>query len=163
MILHEIPIYAISEAKFRDRFKAFRESFIKRYSYAEKDSINKGIYIELGPKRQWRFNHIIGYITIEYEKSDIKFKLFLPEPSIKRYIWTSSVKKFMKDQQLNGMKFQIRKEMSSEKIQEEIKMFLQGIIRSNNLSKYFVDTRSFDNTNDSIDYRRIIDKENQNG
>ncbi len=155
--LIEIPIYALDKNTLSIKY----ENYVKTLRNRITQNVNEEIFrrcldIETYPQRVWEYNHIVGYVAIGYEFSDILFKIYLPASPKQRYIWRTSKKTFLCDMHSNGMHFRVNESMSNYDIQYEIADMLNSIIKEQVPKKYYVDRQAFDNVNRKIDYLGII-------
>ena len=94
--LFEIPVYSLSESKFAEKYDDY-------YSKFNNNDINelKGY---MYPQGVWRYNQIIGYITIsvDYKCKDIVFEVY---KHIGRVGVLSKQKKYIQNLYATGLHF----------------------------------------------------------
>ena len=163
MILHEIPIYALSKKELSKRYERFKESFQKSCLTIDDESFRKCIDLETFPQRCWKHNHVVGYIDIHLDRQDIVFEIYLPHPKNKRYNWRRSRKIYMHNIMANSTHFYVDSKMCNNDIQTKITEMLDWIIKDHIPSKYYVDRNAFDSVHSCIDYKSILDSKRSNG
>ena len=105
------------------------------------------------------YNHIVGYIVISYDISDVSFDLYLQAQGIhhkSRYHWKTKQKWFLADQHLGGYHFRLDEKLSSEDIRERIHTWLDGLIQNKVPKSYYVDLEAFSSIDRMIDYRYLL-------
>ena len=154
--IFEIPIYAISPSKLKERVCKYISKLEKLLAHLDKDTSDRVIEIQTFPMRNWDYNHIIGYIRIAVSKSDILFNVFMPLPTPKRYVWTTSKKMLVQDMCTNGTHLYLGLIKNNEEIREEVAKMLSHIIDKHIPARYYVDRAAFDIVNENLDYMSII-------
>jgi len=162
MKLFELPIYAISKEALHKRYLEFDQQFRETSSsYKSSEEVYKQcLGLATYPQRLWDYNHIVGYIRISLTQDDVLFDVFLPTPSIERYHWKSKEKHFMYNISANGTHFYTGGK-SNKEIRKMAENMLDGVIKDHIPPRYYVDRETFDNLNDQIDYKALMeDKHN---
>lgn len=115
MKIFEIPIYAFSKSTLQDRVKKWRirNNWTSPYfNYLKKD------------QKKYEYNHIVGFIEIGIDRSDIYGDLYLPcskgelgvslngklldDSQLKhRYVWHTTRKVFLENYGVNGTHFRL--------------------------------------------------------
>ena len=154
IIIYEITINKKNELSFNKKWdkeikKRIKEFVDNGHTSSEASKIINQIYY---PKTLWKYNQIIGYITISISKQDVIFDLY--KSINKRYIYKSSKKHFIINQNLNGVHFNIV-DRDNIFIKSKIKEFLELIYKTS-LSKYYLDYTTFNNTIDFLDIKKIV-------
>lgn len=159
--LFEIPIYALTKAELQKRYKK-EENRLRREMFFVHDKFSADVAIAhlTYPQRVWEYNHIVGYIIIEYDNNSVKFTLRLPYSSINRYHWNSKKKIFLYDIHTNGTHFFINKEWNNQDIQQKIESMLESIITKHVPEKYYIDKQAYDNLKSNIDYLNVFNSLN---
>ena len=143
--LFEIPIYALSKKKLKEKVHQKEENL------REKVKDEKAF--------QWEYNHVVGIIKISVKNSSIIYEIYGQTPWGKRYCWYSSKRKALQNKQIIGTHFYIGDEQSNESIQNKVADYLlRGIVRDCIPSNYYVDVEAFLNVNKYIDYLDLVDK-----
>ena len=158
MKLFEIPIYALTKEllskRVEDQIRRIRERC--NTPNMTDEIMNHIIDIETFPQRVWDYNHIIGYIVISYTGTEVKIDLFEVTPPFEKYHWESKKKKFLQNTIQLGTHFYLGQMKSGEEIRIQLKSLLAEIIDDITSRGYYVDTEAFENTNNLIDYSRLL-------
>lgn len=156
IIIYEIPIYPKSESAFNKisevkKTNLIQEAMIKGFSKEEAEqSISSLTY----PKTIWKYNQIIGFVTISLTKQDIIFNIHCSLD--KRYLIDSKTKHYMVDWNINGAHFNTTNSDNTI-IKNKIKEYLKKV-KTDHLQKYYLDCSVFDSTIDCLDIEMIINK-----
>lgn len=155
--LFEIPIYALSKKKLKEKVHQKEEKLRekikdeKTFQYIRERSIL--------PFGSWEYNHVVGIIKISVKNSSIIYEIYGQTPWVKRYCWYTSKRKALQNRQIIGTHFYIGDEQSNENIQNKVADYLlHGIVRDYIPSNYYVDIEAFLNVNKYIDYLDLVDK-----
>ncbi len=155
--LFEIPIYALSEKKLKEKVHQKEENLRekikdeKAFQYIRESSIL--------PFGSWEYNHLVGIIKISVKNSSIIYEVYGQTPWVKRYYWYTSKRKAIQNRQIIGTHFYIGDERSNENIQNKVADYLlYSIVRDYIPSNYYVDTEAFLNVNKYIDYLDLVEK-----
>ena len=154
--IFEIPIYAISPSKLKIRVYKYISKLKKLLANLDTDMSTRVIDIQTFPMRNWDYNHIIGYINIAISKSDILFNVFMPLPTPKRYVWTTSKKIHVQNMCTNGTHLYLGLLKDNEEVREEVANMLSHVIDEHISARYYVDRAAFDIVNEHLDYMSII-------
>lgn len=154
--LFDIPIYAISPSKLKSRVCKHIIKLKNLFTNLDTDMATHVIDIQTFPMRSWDYNHIIGYIRVTASKSDILFDVFLPLPTPKRYIWTTTKKVYVQDMCTNGTHLYLGLLRNNEEIREAIANMLSQVIDEHIHARFYVDRATFDVVNEHLDYMSII-------
>lgn len=103
----------------------------------------------------WKFNHIVGYITILISKNDVIFELYLNEKPSERYVPLSTRKKFIAYFPTVGLHFFFEREDTNKDVVDRIWKYLRMIETEFIPKKYNVDFTVFENVVDYIDFLKI--------
>ena len=161
MKLFEIPIYALSRDSLMKRYSNRRKKLIDKLNLirtqnGDQNTINHIIELETWPQRLWDYNHIVGYIVIRVDSTDISFEQYTSVESIKRYHWNSKkAKVFLKKNMINGYHFYFRNYNGGE-IRSKIHQMLDDIINRMVDKRFFVDREAFDQADQFIDYSKLL-------
>ena len=154
--LFEIPIYALKKNQLVERVD-------KRITDLRDTQIPKSISEETYklvidsatfPQRAYEYNHVVGYIRVEYSYPDINIDLFLPF-NRKRYIWYSSRKIWLHNVKLNGFHYYCPGKTTQE-ISEWLEVAVSDIIQNNIPKQYYADREVFDFINKGINYKVLL-------
>lgn len=104
------------------------------------------------PKSIWKYNQIIGFVTISLTKQDVVFNIYCSLD--KRYYTDSKRKHFIVDWNINGAHFNI---INSDNAVIKIKEWLKKI-KTDYLQKYYLDCSVFNSTIDCLDIEMILNK-----
>jgi len=156
IILHEIPIYALSEKVLSKRYTHFKDNFCKTHTATDEDAFQRCVAIEAFPQCSWKHNHIVGYIDIVFDKQDISFEIYLPRPKIKKYSWRSKQKICVCNISANGAHFYVNTKMRNVDIQTKMSKMLDWMISDHIPSRFYVDKDAFDTVHRYIDYKSIL-------
>lgn len=155
--LFEIPIYSMSEEKFKKRWAKKREQLYDEFiNHGHTKECAMQIVSNYYNKQwQWRYNQIIGYIRISVTKLDVLLDLYCI--ICDRLYVDSSKKQYIVDWCPNGMHFNILRKTNNE-IKEGILCLLQSVEKVHLKGRYYVDYSTFNNIFNSINIREIIEK-----
>lgn len=158
--LFEIPIYALNVNKLKKRVHDAKSRLNHKYKDYTTDSLRRCYDLISYPQRLWEYNHVVGYIQINFDKGVILFELFLPEPCIARYYWKSRKKIFLYNINVPGLDIYITEKMDNFKIRERLFARLDYVIDCV-IGKYipegfFVDRQAFDQLNPIVDYVELL-------
>lgn len=167
MKLFEIPIYAFSRTELKKRIKKWK----KKYNEKESEML-------MNERKQYDYNHIVGFIVINYKDCDITGALYLPhllshfmvkgtegvleEDAYKRkYIWHSSRKTFIEKMDINGAGFFGDNLQNHEIVQiiDDLLAMIQESVYGYN-KKYYIDYEVYNNTKNCIDYTNLFSIDN---
>ena len=155
MKLFEIPVYAFDKATLVLNVKNHAEKI--RASIKDKTPNELFIQaeeIETKDQRVYEYNHIVGFIVIIADETDIMIKVYISTK--KRYHWKSRKKTFLRDSMANGLHFR-HVDMNNDMIIE--KLYKNVIVASKFFRNRFIDKESFLNIYDKLDYKIILSKE----
>lgn len=155
--IFHIPVYAISKNQLRQKYANVAAQIRTELSGKEKSLIQRIIALQTYPQRLWEYNHIVGYIKISVTSQDVVFNIFLPAPQKQRYRWLSSRKTFLYDISANGTHFYVNDKMQNKDIQTRTSQMLNDVIKVHIPKRHYVDKSVFDNINEYIDYRAIME------
>lgn len=102
----------------------------------------------------WKYNQIIGYITISTKNQDIIFELF--KAVHKKIYPISSKKQFIDNTYLNGYHFETT-HYNDKEIKEKISYYLKEIENLLNNKHFYVDYSVYNNFIDFIDTKKVIE------
>lgn len=165
MKIFEIPIYAFSKSVLQDRVKKWR---IRNNWTSSKFNFMKK------HQKKYEYNHIVGFIEIGIDRSDIYGGLYLPcskgelgvtingkildDSKLKhRYVWHTTRKVFLENQGVNGMHFylgDLRDNPDVVKNLDRIMNQLKEIVLDYNKS-YYIDLEAYNTIKGNIDYLNI--------
>ena len=155
--LFEIPIYALSKKKLKEKVHQ-REESLRGKVKDEKtfQCIKENSILPFG---SWEYNHVVGVIKISVKNASVIYEIYGQTPWMKRYCWCTSKRKALQNKQIIGAHFYIGDEHSNENIQNKVNDYLlHGIIPEYIPSNYYVDVEAFFNVNKYIDYLDLVDK-----
>ena len=148
-----IPIYGITQAALDLK----REKILKRWKtehpglpeehYRTLVSFNEGLI--------WKYNHVVGYITILISKYDVIFELYLCKKPSERYVPLSTRKKFLELKPTVGLHFFFEKNDTNQSVVDRIWKYLRMIEKDFIPKKYNVDYTTFENVVTYIDFLKI--------
>ena len=167
MKLFEIPIYAFDKKGLQDRISRWKiDNFGTNPEFA--DSIKN-------ERKQYEYNHIVGFIEIYLDNDNIFFRLYLPyikcrsfttingqymkDSSLKyRYRWCTSRKTFLEDHDVNGTHFNIYR-LGNEEIVENLNnmmCIMRDCVYEYNQS-YHIDDEAFNAIKNVVDFSKIYE------
>lgn len=152
-----IPVYALSKNQHRQKYADVAAQIQTELSGKENWVMQGSIALQTYPQRLWEYNHIVGYIKISVTSQDVVFDVFLPTPQKQRYRWLSSRKTFLYDISANGTHFYVNDKMQNKDIQTRTSQMLNDVIKVHIPKRYYVDKSVFDNINEHVDYRAIME------
>lgn len=149
--LFEIPIYSMSEEEFYRRWDKFFEKNKSQFRDESTFLSHKELYF---PVNVWKYNQIIGYITVSASRSDIWFNLYKAQNN--KLYFNSRMKKFIIDTGLQGYHFRVKDNDSNKTIKNNIVEWLNELVKRKELKKYYIDTLTFKNQIEFMDIKEII-------
>ncbi len=152
--IFEIPIYSMKEDIFNNRWKNY---FQNNFSNVDKEIMEsiKDVYF---PMNVWKYNQIVGYITISISKNDIWFDLY---SSInKKFQFKSKMKQFIQDTNLLGWHFRVEENQDNDFIKNNIIKWLNNLIKEKEFKNRYVDLSVFNQQIQFINIRDAIDNFN---
>ena len=152
--IFEIPIYSMSEMEFDKRYKKKKESL----SYESIDESSKrDINTSLFPTCLWKYNQIIGYITISVERNEVILGLYCSRD--KKYLADTKIKHFIQNWDINGTHFYVSDETALDEIKKKILEMLKFIEEVHLHPKhplFYIDYLTFYNIFDYVDIKQIM-------
>lgn len=154
-VIFELPIYSCSQKDFDKYWEQKEDATIKDAKLSgSSDDIIQCIILQFSPKNIWKYNQIIGYITVSINSHDVLFDLYLALD--KKTYKNSTTKHFIQNVAPNATHFYIENKTDAE-IKNEIESQID-FIRANHLkSNYYIDDTIIKNLLPYIDIRKIID------
>ena len=150
--LFEIPIYSMEEKEFNRRW----DKEIKKYIYTN-EQYNQ-IRNTFFPKNLWKYNQIIGYIVINLVKYDygidINFEWYQSDKKLYRF--NSNEKNFVQNESLIGYQFFVDESDSNNEIKNEIREWLNDLLKDECLKKRYVDLSVFEIQLKYMNIKKII-------
>ena len=157
--LFEIPIYSMEEKEFNRRW----DKEIKKYIYTN-EQYNQ-IRNTFFPKNLWKYNQIIGYIVINLVKYDygidINFEWYQSDKKLYRF--NSNEKNFVQNESLNGYHFFVDESDSNNEIKNEIREWLNDLLKDECLKKRYVDLSVFEIQLKYMNIKEFINDLNKRG
>ena len=154
--IFEIPIYALSRKELNKRVKNVKAGFIAKNNYIPEeiaeDAYNNHLTLY---KRNWDYNHIVGYIQVLKQGNDLKLELYLTVEPQNKYYWISNRKKFLRKQHLNGYRIYLGQYKNNNQVLEQLDSLVIDLQKNYIPSRFYVDTEAYDNTKEYIDYKGI--------
>lgn len=159
MKLFEIPVYALTREKLKERvdndFQDFKYRYPSNSTYTE-EKLREFFDITAYPARLWDYNHIIGYMVISKQGYDYSIEWYAPLPSLQRYKWSSGKKHPVNNTMINGYHFYA----GDVKTGEELRIRLNDLVSSfeTNLKKrgYYADMEAFNSIDSLLDYNKLL-------
>ena len=158
--IFEIPIYRLSNNEF---IKELKDEVIKTARYHSVESMEelfpgkgKSRYerllseIETEKGYQWKFNEIIGWLTLHYNDNYIFGEIFLNNS--KRITKKSRAKIDFYDL---GFKFKIPENESNKNIYESIFNNIKSLEKNSKLKKRYIDTSIFETIGKHINWENL--------
>ena len=142
----EIPVYSMSEEEFENYFY---DNSLKDYEeHPDFEMLKQANRID----SIWRFNQIIGYITVSVEKQDIVFEVY---KNTKKVFPLSSKKNPMQCQYLNGFHFRASG-LSNDEIANRINYYIEQIGKEFFNGRY-IDKETLYNIIYLVNYSKILE------
>lgn len=152
--IFELPIYSMKEDIFNNRWKNYFENNFSNVSKEIMESI-KDIYF---PMNVWKYNQIVGYITISISKNDIWFDLY--SSLNKKFQYKSKTKQFIQDTNLLGWHFRVEDDDNNDFIKNNIIKWLNNLIKEKQFKNRYIDLSVFNQQVQFINIRDAIDNLN---
>lgn len=149
--IFEIPIYSMKKETFDNRWKSY---FKNNFDEEIMESIKYGYF----PMNVWKYNQIVGYITISISKNDIWFDLY--SSLNKKFQFKSKTKQFIQDIKLNGWHFRVKDDDNNDFIKNEIIKWLNNLIKEKQFKNRYIDLSMFNKQVQFINIRDAIDNLN---
>lgn len=162
MKLFEIPVYALKQSTLKERYMAKRQKLIDEFDLVRTQNgnaqkIDNIVEMETYPQRLWNYNHIVGYIVISVNSTDISFDQFVPAHVLKRYYWDNKTSKtFLRSNHLSGYHFCYQNLSTDAEIRSRIHEMLEEIISKTVNQRFYVDREAFDQADRLMDYSRLL-------
>ncbi len=152
--IFEVPIYSMKEDIFNNRWKNY---FKNNFSNVNKEIIEsiKDAYF---PMNVWKYNQIVGYITISISKNDIWFDLY--SSLNKKFQFKSKTKQFIQDTNLLGWHFRVEDDDNNDFIKNNIIKWLNNLIKEKQFKNRYIDLSVFNQQVQFINIRDAIDNLN---
>lgn len=148
-----IPVYGITQAALDLK----REKIMKKWK-TEHPGLPEEHYLTLISFDEglvWKYNHIVGYITILISKNDVIFELYLYKKPSERYVPLSTRKKFIAFMPTVGLHFFFKRNDTNQAVIDRIWEYLRMIEKDFIPKKYNVDYTAFENVVAYIDFLKI--------
>lgn len=158
MKLFEIPVYAMSKEKLAKRveLKCQKIQAENADRNVPEEHMKQVIAIETFPQRLWEYNHIIGYIVISKNETDIILEWYAPIPGVEKYHWNSWKKHYVQNTHLGGYHFYIDNMSTSVQLRERLNELVSGYVRELNKRGYYADLEAFNNIGTILDYEKFL-------
>ena len=156
ILLFEIPVYPWSKEEFDKKWKIKNSKLVEemtQHGHSNEDAEKISSQLSF-PNRLWRYNQIVGYITITVTKQDVFFDLYCTMD--KRFYFDTKTKHFIQNMGMLGTHFPIDAKTNAE-IKIEIQKWLK-IIQNERLKRFYVDYSVFDTVFEHTDIRAIVDE-----
>lgn len=154
--LFEIPVYCTSEDIFYRKWKRKKDEMYENFlnsghtPKSARECVARCCY----PKDRWRYNQIIGYITVSISPGNVWFNVFCSMD--KRIPFNSGKKHFIEDWHIGGYHFFVPDRETNEQIREKIRQMLHFIQNEQLKKEYDVDFTVFENIFQYVDVRQAI-------
>ena len=123
--LFEIPIYSMKEEEYKKRCFDYIDKNAKCTSKENYDDFHEYLKRIYYIDRQWKYNQIVGYITISYSNESVWFEKYATFD--KKIHAISNKKHYIHNYRLSGFHFYIYSSMSNDEIKKEICKWLKSI------------------------------------
>lgn len=156
ILLFEIPVYPWSEKGFEKKWEKKNTKLVEQmaqHGYSNKDAEEISLRLSF-PNRLWRYNQIVGYITVSVTKQDVLFGIYCTMD--KRFYIDTKTKHFIQNWNVLGTHFPIDAKTNAE-IKIEIRKWLKEI-QNEHLKRFYVDYSVFNTVFEHIDIRAIVDE-----
>ena len=130
--MFEIPIYSMSEAEYKKRCYKYINKNASMTTLDNYESFYSYLENSYYKKRPWKYNQIVGYITISFKDNSIWFDEYCTFD--KRIRAIADVKHIIQNMMLNGYHFYLRTDMKDSEIKNEIIRWIESI------DKYIMDS-----------------------
>lgn len=154
ILIYEIPIYAISKEKFTTKLLSAKNKIVNefmKHGHTAK-SCDDGLYYCFYPRSIWKYNCIVGYLSMEIGRNAISFKI--SKAIYQNYHCFSRTKHYIQPMHNVGLNIYLGNKSNTE-IVESIKSSLHKIAKTE-LKKYYLDCEQFYNTIDYLNIRGIM-------
>lgn len=152
--IFEVPIYSMKEDIFNNRWKNYFQNNFSNVNKEIMESI-KDVYF---PMNVWKYNQIVGYITISISKNDIWFDLY--SSLNKKFQFKSKTKQFIQDTNLLGWHFRVEDDDNNDFIKNNIIKLLNNLIKEKQFKNRYIDLSVFNQQIQFINIRDAIDNLN---
>ena len=138
--IFELPIYCVS----KETFEAYWGKQIAHYrETAMRDNDPYSSERIVSPQCLWKYNQIIGYITISVSREDVAFEIYRCLNK-QRFSITSSRKNYIENCYCTGLHFRAVG-MGNNEIRQTIQKYLCSIEKEYLPEKFVVDYSAFNN------------------
>ncbi|MDP4119607.1 MAG: hypothetical protein Q8876_00915 [Bacillota bacterium] len=156
--IFDIPIYSMPKKEFDRRWNIIKNKMYDNFiahCHTDKSAL-EGISYCVHPRDIWKYNQIIGYISVSVSNHSIWFDVYCTQD--KKMVVDSKTKHFIVNLGAIGCHFHVNDSMTDEDIRKEILSFLDMIEKDYFHKRFFVDYESFINTINFFNIRKIIDE-----
>ena len=154
MIIIEIPIYCMTKERFDDKWKRYIAKKINDMPDTSKEIASRVYQEGYLCEKLWKYNQIIGYLTIEYKNSSIWLNQYMTKDKIFRV--DSTARHFVYNTRLAGFHFHITTNMKNEDLRKKIKELVNSFEKEQLNKNYFLDKFDRFNTIEYLDIRKMI-------
>lgn len=146
------------EDTFKQQYKSLVEG-TESYANPSKFNIKNGLTVAeiVNPKQHWEYNHIVNYIRISVDGSDILFDVFLSNAPEEYCWWIDQKKYYFQNNDSPGLHFRFESLHSNEEIRQRIQEMLEDIMNRTIRKGYYVDTRAYDIVTQHLDYISMLE------
>lgn len=149
--LFEIPIYAMSEKEFNNRWDKKKSKFmISGHTEKSAEMCIKSIYF---PGTIWKYNQIVGFIIVSVTRQDVIFEIFCSMD--KKFHADSKTKHFIQYFSSLANHFSACNK-TEEFIKQKIIEMLKRIEKYDINHKFYIDYSTFNNIFNFVNIRQIM-------
>lgn len=152
--LFEIPIYSMKENEYIKRCYKYideKSNMTIPDNYKSFHDYMENTYYK---KRPWRYNQIVGYITISFKDNSIWFDEYCTFD--KRIHAIADTKHIIHNMMLNGYHFYLKSDMNNSEIKDEILNWIKGIEKNIINKPLYLDKELFLLQLKSTDIKKMI-------
>ena len=152
--LFEIPIYSMKENEYIKRCYKYIDEKSNMTTPDNYKSFHDYMEKKKKKKRPWRYNQIVGYITISFKDNSIWFDEYCTFD--KRIHAIADTKHIIHNMMLNGYHFYLKSDMNNSEIKDEILNWIKGIEKNIINKPLYLDKELFLLQLKSTDIKKMI-------
>ena len=156
--LFEIPIYSMPEHIFEEYWQRQKDKLratLLLHGHTE-ESAQKGISIAFNPYQFWKYNQIIGYVTVCVSMCDVILNISLTRDTVFRR--NSKVKHYIESNNITVQWHDhVEPSHTNEQIKKKIFELLEGLQADLSKKKHCLDLEIFNNVIEYVNVRKAID------
>lgn len=152
--LFEIPIYSMSEVEYKRRCYKYINKTASKTTQNNYESFYSYLETQYYKNRPWKYNQIVGYITISFKDNSIWFDKYCTFD--KRIHAIADIKHIIQNMMLNGHHFYLENNMDNSETKNEIIKWVESIEKNIINKPLWLDKNMFLLQLNCIDIKKMI-------